>query len=178
MDGSKIAKSSESRTELLSRIQIPKRQPRGTALYTGVSRCLECNCDRIHKPNGDRFKILNNEAHQESQSVHVKPSKLRKSLLQKIANVQKMQKDEIDAIDTKRFDSEMSGGRERNAQGSISCSHPRKPREALRPANLLLNNQILSTSPKWVPLSTRAKFASSWRFCSAPDISMSSMVQS
>ena len=55
---------------------------------------------------------------------------------------------------------------------------PRKPREALRPANLLLNNQILSTSPKWVPLNTRAKFASSWRFCSAPDISMSSMVQS
>nr|CAN80517.1 hypothetical protein VITISV_009169 [Vitis vinifera] len=57
MDGSKIAKSSESRTELLSRIQIPKRQPRGTALYTGVSRCLECDCDRIHKPNGDRLTV-------------------------------------------------------------------------------------------------------------------------
>ena len=55
MLGSKIVKSSESRTELLSRIQRPKRQHCGTALYSGVSRCLKYDCDRIHKPNGDRY---------------------------------------------------------------------------------------------------------------------------
>ncbi|KAJ9706567.1 hypothetical protein PVL29_001843 [Vitis rotundifolia] len=54
---------------------------------------------------------------------------------------------------------------------------PRKPREALRPANLLLNNQILSTSPKWVPLSTHVPnlpVPQNGAFCSAPDSSMSS----